>query len=103
MVKRENVDDLVEVIDSDDENGSNASGQMKIYVKTMTGKMVTLKVSPLDTIEVVKEKYEKIEGIPPDQQRLVFNGQQLLDGNTLSFYNIQNQSTLFFFLRLCGC
>ena len=86
----------------DDNNNHKYSGSFQLFVKTLTGKHITLNVDCTDRIEDLKEQIYNKEGIPPDQQRLIFAGRQLEEGNTIQDYSIQRDATLHLLLRLRG-
>ena len=82
-----------------------APGERKtdIFVKTITGKTITVQVSEADTVDDLKGKIQDKEGIPPEQQALISCGRQCVDDNTLGYYNVTARTTFHLVLTLRGC
>ncbi|XP_053909138.1 NEDD8 [Cuculus canorus] len=75
---------------------------MLIKVKTLTGKEIEIDIEPTDKVERIKERVEEKEGIPPQQQRLIYSGKQMNDEKTAADYKIQGGSVLHLVLALRG-
>jgi len=83
-------------------SSGDANGSKQIFIKTLQGKTITMDVNDSDTIGAIKHRIFEKEGIPVDQQRLVFNGKQLEDAQTISSYGIEADSNIHLVLRLKG-
>ena len=77
-----------------------SSGKMRVYVKPLTGKTVPVEVDPFDSVGNFKIEIQRIQGIPPEPQRLIFAGKRLEDGKTLVDYSIKKNSTVHLILKL---
>lgn len=83
-------------------SSGTASGSKSVFIKTLSGKTIPMDVNDSDTIGTIKQRIFEKEGIPVDQQRLVFNGKQLEDGMTIGSYGIESESNIHLVLRLKG-
>ena len=75
---------------------------MKIFVRELAGRIITLNIELADSIDKIKEQIQDKLGIPPDQQRLLYAGKQLMENMTIGDYNVQKEATLHLALRLFG-
>ncbi|XP_016098462.1 NEDD8 isoform X2 [Sinocyclocheilus grahami] len=71
-------------------------------LETLTGKEIEIDIEPTDKVERIKERVEEKEGIPPQQQRLIYSGKQMNDEKTAADYKIQGGSVLHLVLALRG-
>jgi len=83
-------------------SNGNGTGSKSIFIKTLSGKTIAMDIDDSDTIGVIKQRIFEKEGIPVDQQRLVFNGKQLEDAQTVGSYGIEAESNIHLVLRLKG-
>ena len=82
---------------------SAANSRFKLAVTTLTGKVLWFHVTPKSTVAELKSKYQNREGVPPDQQRMIWEGKQLEDDRKLSEYGIGPDCKVTMVLQLRGC
>lgn len=88
--------------DVSDSDKKKTAQSLQVFLKTLTGKTITLEISPSDLVQDVKAQIEKREGVPAEEQRLVFAAKHLEDGHLVSEYDIKKDSTLHLVLNLRG-
>jgi ubiquitin len=86
-------------VGSDEASGGQP---LQVFVKTVTGKTMTVDVQPTDTVDTVRQAIQTKEGIPSNHQRLIFNGRQLKQEETIAESGLQNHSQVHMVLRLLG-